>query len=683
MSGAAPAPEPRAAAGRRAWWVAVVLLAVVAFVAAIAVQRNVFPFYSGDHDEPVVRYQAEMLREGMVTVSAGQQQFFQPWLTGVHDGRLVPAFQPLWPAALMVADVATGSMLPALGLAAALLTVATYLLARELLVSRARAVLAAALVTCSPFVLMLSGTYLSYVVTAAIGTLLATAVARGVRTGSRAMYLGAGALAGAAFLSRPYDAVLYVLPLAGYLVAAHRHDLTRLAAVVGWIVLGSAPLVAVALAYNVALTGSPLAFGTSVQSEGTSAFFFGTRSIAPGTPTLEFTPSFAASSLGRNLWAVPTWMAGTYLAVAAAAYGAVRLWATRRRTSLLLLALTFAFPLGYLIWWASALTVGGALNGLGPHYYLPMFVPLALLTATGVAEVYARVRRRRALLAVGTVVVVLVLTAVALPPKLGDKSRLASASRHDWNELNAGLADDRGRVLVVQERRSSPFVMEPYPFLANDPRLQNRRLYALDRGAAGIDLVDRHPRRTAYRIVRQVEPGQPIDRIPLVVERQTVVRGPAVTATTRVTNVDNRRRVVAYARFGDFKTARLLDDASTAGATYDLTWTVTPTGIAYAGPAAAEVPYPAIPPRSEHRLKGLAPPPAYGLVIGAAFADSARAGDAAAAVEHDYYARVGRSSQVEVLSAGEEWTRLGPPFRAWLPIAVGRQLDVTLAPAST
>ena len=33
------------------WVLVIALLAVVAFVAAIAIQRNVFPFYSGDHDE--------------------------------------------------------------------------------------------------------------------------------------------------------------------------------------------------------------------------------------------------------------------------------------------------------------------------------------------------------------------------------------------------------------------------------------------------------------------------------------------------------------------------------------------------------------------------------------------------------------------------------------------------------
>ena len=101
-------------------------IAVIAFVAAIAIQRNVFPFYSGDHDEPVYRFQAEMLRMGEINIPLAQNQFFRPWLSGPAHGHLVMAFQPGWPSLLMVADVLTGSMLVALGTAAALATFAAF-----------------------------------------------------------------------------------------------------------------------------------------------------------------------------------------------------------------------------------------------------------------------------------------------------------------------------------------------------------------------------------------------------------------------------------------------------------------------------------------------------------------------------------------------------------------------------
>ncbi len=105
---------------------AVGTLAVVAFGAAIAIQRNIFPFYSGDHDEPVYRFQAAMLQMGHLNIPLAQNEFFRPWLSGPGDGHLVMAFNPGWPSVLMAANVATGSMLVALGFAAALIVVAGF-----------------------------------------------------------------------------------------------------------------------------------------------------------------------------------------------------------------------------------------------------------------------------------------------------------------------------------------------------------------------------------------------------------------------------------------------------------------------------------------------------------------------------------------------------------------------------
>ena len=84
---------------------------MLAFLAAIAIQRNIFPFYSGDHDEPVYRFQAAMLQMGHINIPLAQNQFFRPWLSGPGDGHLVMAFSPGWPSVLMAANVTTGSML--------------------------------------------------------------------------------------------------------------------------------------------------------------------------------------------------------------------------------------------------------------------------------------------------------------------------------------------------------------------------------------------------------------------------------------------------------------------------------------------------------------------------------------------------------------------------------------------
>ena len=70
------------------WILVVVALAVLAFVAAIAIQRNIFPFYSGDHDEPVYRFQAEMLRDGRHQHPARAERVLPPVALG--SGRRPP-----------------------------------------------------------------------------------------------------------------------------------------------------------------------------------------------------------------------------------------------------------------------------------------------------------------------------------------------------------------------------------------------------------------------------------------------------------------------------------------------------------------------------------------------------------------------------------------------------------------
>jgi len=651
----------------------------VAFVAALAVHHEVFPYSTGDNDEPVLRYQAEMLRDGEVTVPRTQEQFFRPWLTGPHGDRLVPPFQPLWPALLLASDVVTGSMVFALGTAAAGLVLATFLLARELLASDARAALATVLVAGAPFVLMLSGTYLMYLLATALGTGLTAAALRGLRTGSRIALLTAGVLGGLLVLTRPFDAVLWCLPVAGFAVLVRRHAPLRLLAPAGWFVLGAVPFLGLALAYNAALTGSITTFATTAQSQGTAVLGWGVRSIAPDTPLLDYTPATALAALRDNLAAMPTWLLGSYLALAAVAYGAFRLWHRHRARLALLVAMTVVFPLAYVAWFTTALTVGGATDGIGPHYYLPMVVPLGVLAAHGTAEGWDRLRaprvRARALLAVAGVGA-LVLTVVAVVPKLDSKRAFADGGREDVRVVDRARDHHPGPDLFIQERRWSPYVMEPYPYFANDPDLGNDVLYALDRGAAGIDLLDRYPDRRAYRLVRRLESGDPLRRLPLVAVPQAVVRGGTVVFRTHITNGTAAHRVTAYLRWGSRRAAYLLDGQSARGRTYDVTWTISPQGIRYAGPSAVPATYPrGTPPDPIRALPGTTPPPPEQLVVGVGLGRSRN--------ELHYYGRVssaGAPPSVEVLTAPAPWSYLPAPFDAWLPIDVRETLRVDVQP---
>ncbi len=643
---------------------------MIAAVAAVAIQRNVFPFYSGDHDEPVYRFQAAMMRNGTITLPRAQNEFFRPWLSGPTGDRLVMAFPPGWPAVLMLADF-TGTMLVALAAAAALTVVAGFAFARQMLGSTWRAVLAAAILTLSPFTLMLSGTYLNYVFALGLYLVFGALLWRGLERDSPGLLVTAGVILGAALLTRPYDAVLFALPFAVYIVATCRHDLPKMAKIAGWVALGVLPALALTLADNLATTGKLTEFPVTVQSGGYSKFGWGIRSIASDTPILDFHIGEAFSSMGTNLWAVPTWLFGTYLTLGLAVFGVIRLWREERAKCALLLGLTFVFPVGYLVWWASSLTTNGALDGLGPHYYLPMLAPLAIFAAHGAGELVAN--RRRVL--IGGLAAMVVLTAIALPPKINEKHIVEDASRDYSRQVARGLRQRAGApAIVTEERRKATYIMEPYPYLANPPDLKAPVLYARDRGARNIDLLDRTPGRRAFRLVRQLAPGQSIDQLPVVVKPQSVQRGPQLALHTTIVNTAGASTVTAYARLGQKVQRRLLDRSSKKGERYEVTWTVGPDGFRYSGPPARPIPARKI---KKSDSQGL-------LIVGATFAKSPSVTDPDA-VERRYYARIkrGSSTGIEVLTADEEWTRFGAPIHAWLPITVDAALQVTITGASS
>ena len=119
------------------WWrsrrslIELVIVAGAAGATALVAKAALFPFMSGDADEPVYVYQARMLAEGHVTLPvATHAEFFHPWLFGQRDGRLFSQYQPGWPAVIAVAHLFTNERI-ALVIAAVVAVVATWFLARE------------------------------------------------------------------------------------------------------------------------------------------------------------------------------------------------------------------------------------------------------------------------------------------------------------------------------------------------------------------------------------------------------------------------------------------------------------------------------------------------------------------------------------------------------------------------
>jgi hypothetical protein len=122
------------------------------------------------------------------------------------------------------------------------------------------------------------------------------------------------------------------------------------------------------------------------------------------------------------------------------------------------------------------------------------------------------------------------------------------------------------------------------PYSKNGPDLDDRVLYALDRGAANLDFLVRYPRRAPY-LQLTTDPlfddpvtyhDAPVPRVSLI--PQSVMTGKVVTFRVRVTNPSNDPAVVAYLRIGRHVERRTLSTDAARGETFETEWTVAPTG---------------------------------------------------------------------------------------------------------
>jgi hypothetical protein len=518
-------PDLRAQAWRLRWARidasvrAVLLLALCSFAGSLLLQSGLYRQGSGDADEAAYVLQARMLLDGRLTLDARTvEPFFQPWLTGVHDGHVFTKYLPGWPALLAASQGAFGTMAVAPAAIAAVWVVGTYLLTRELFDDRWTALAAAGLVALSPLVVLHTALPLAYAPCAALLTLASALLLRGVRTGARLLLVSGGVLVGFTLLIRPFDAVLVVAPLVVFAVARMWRTPKTLLARSGWGVLGAAPLVAVLLAYCWHVTGSPLRL-PQTASDPLDTFGFGPRRILPTESSFVFGHRLAVQALWATLKAAPSWYFGGLGLIALAVVGLCA--PGRRAERLLLAATTGAILTGYFFWWGSAFAMPGLRDGLGPHYHLAGFTPVIVLAAAGARWLWTLIPERRGvrqpahrarparfvrlvaltLTAAGFVA----LTAQTIPGRIDVQRGVNSGNAF----LDAMIPDELPgpAVVVVSPPVPSRYTEVPYHTLRNTPDLDGPIVYAADLGAAEAALPDRMPDRAIYRL----RPGELVD----------------------------------------------------------------------------------------------------------------------------------------------------------------------------
>lgn len=464
---------------------------------------TLFPYLSVNDDETVYLLQADTLRQGRLFPPAppAEADAFLPWLSAHVGDHYVPKYSPVWPAVIAAGRMVTGSNHAAQALVAAAVVVMTYLLAREVLGRRWPAVMASLFVVLSPFFLVQSATFLSYLPNVLLLESFAVTFLRGARQGSRWLLASSGVLLGLALFARPFDAVLFALPFGLWLVVSRRRSIARMLSDAAWVTVGLIPPVVAMLAFFKTATGSVLRSPFLLDESDTLGF--GGRRIFPSEPKLDYGVSEAWHGLAAQSVLLSFWCFGGLVLIGLAVV-AVRRQTTGLERWVGLVALTI--PLGYLFFWGSyVLAQWEAPWRIGPYYYLPVVVPLAILGAGGFSRLWHFDRRLASLALVGMTAV----SGFVLQGALRDQRDRTAVTEALHRPVEAAPLDN-AIVFLPQYR---PHLMQPFTKLRN-PSLDQNVLWALDRGdEANLRVLDLFPQRTPYLLSEGV-PGvlQPLER---------------------------------------------------------------------------------------------------------------------------------------------------------------------------
>ena len=529
--------------------------------------HTLFATYSWNRDEPVYIWQVNALRDGHIRATdGGAPTLFRPWLSGAENGVVFSHFPIGFPLVLLAGDVIFGTPAAGLAFAALLAVLGTYALARELTQDHVLSLVAAAVMVASPILAIQGGVYLGYIFTLGLGLLFAAALLSGVRRALPGRLVLAGALLGWILLTRPFDAVLWGVAVAGYIAFVRWGEWRSLLRAVRWFAVGLLPLIVATLVYNRLSTGSFTQF-PNTASDPLDKFGFGKRRIMPGFGKFDYGLSQAVAASGRNAFWTPMFLAGSYLGAIAAVFG---LWLRRRdKSTIALLAIAVVFPLGYFFFWGTSISALTARLS-GPIYFIPLYAPLSILIATTILFMW---RRRRALGVLA--VAALVIATIPAAANRFAVNRKLSEVQIPWKNSTRSI-HDKALVFVSGTGR---YLMFLNPYSLNNAELSDRVLYAADRGASDLDQIAASSDRTPYVQRASIPPlelgPQTYPSTPKIsLTRLHVIRGKGMSFHALITNPQPDATVGAYIKTGQLVRWRILATHAKAGATYQLNWRV-------------------------------------------------------------------------------------------------------------
>ena len=437
----------------------------------------VFPFGCWNNDEAVYQLQAASLAAGRLfpVASSRGTGAVTPWLTAARGDVFVPKYSPVASTFYAVGEVLRAPIV-SYALVAALAVTAAAGLTRAL-GGRQAGVGAALAVFMMPVFAMQSWTALSYLPTLTLSLFALWAAVSATSNGSSLRAAVAGALAGIVAFARPLDGAIVAALVVCWLVIEARGR-TRVLLAAG-AAIAMAVVGAVMLAYNARATGDAFTLPFNVLDRS-DTWGLGQHRLLPGAPSFDFSVARMLEGAGRNLMLVLVWAPGSLLGVALAVRALRRGRLNGRWMLVAWAATTFV---AYALFWGSynATITWGATNYLGPYYFFPVMMVVAIAAGTELSVTGWPGRK----LAIGAVAFISVLViAFALPVNL-DTTRVLRAVDHATAPARAE------RSLVVIDPTIGDFLNTPYGNLGNDPLESGTTLYAIGNpdGMAAVDAL--------------------------------------------------------------------------------------------------------------------------------------------------------------------------------------------------
>jgi len=495
-----------AGCGRLPRWALV--LACSACVMGLATAYSLFvlrgePRYP---DAGVYYFQAKVLASGRLTSPvAGHRDFFDPTRCAMPagapfafvGGRFFGVGLPLTPVCYVVGlCIGLPWLVPVL-LGGALVG-GTYWLAREAFGALAAAV-AALLAAVSPWLIFMSGEYLTHVPCALASVLFLAAALRAWRLGSWRWAAVAGLCLGLAAAARPVTAVGVCVPTAvTWAVWLVRRPRVAWRPVLALLAAFAVPMAGL-LAYNAGTTGHPFTFGYQVAMAGWEAV--PAEQMTPGWQwrlplgAANVLQTFYHLSLGALAWPIP-WLSAALAVLLLAGWHAM----PRGGLGPLLLGLSIL---------SATMAYGGwchVVMGLGGPRYVFAVLPAALALGGGAVQVIyhrvvgAGIPRHRASAVLAGVMVLCAVYGVRAP-----LARQLAYLRHDAQGLHKSFR-------TIREGTQTPAIVflslpatgrgTAFLYLAlgrNAPALDGPVIFARDLGSRNRELAQARPGRRCYR----------------------------------------------------------------------------------------------------------------------------------------------------------------------------------------